>query len=242
MRQIRNQIKLVAFSAARSVLGILKGLFSNDSILASRVDDLDGNLRARQCHTQFDYAFRQIKPDHVCIDLGANQGVYTELLARRAGQVFAFEPDPWAFAALRERVGRKQNVTLIEAAAGTSTDAIKLFRNFDFDDDPAAKSLGSSIVPEKTDIDHQDAISVAQIDFVTWLEKQKTDIFLLKVDIEGAEVALLEKLLASPAMDRITWLFVETHEHLVPSMADRIATLRARVSRLPHTKAYLDWW
>ena len=242
MGQIRNRIKLVVFSSLRPLLRLAHRLVPQDTTLARKLHDLDTNLRARQCHTQFDTAFRQITSQHVCIDLGANQGTYTELLASRAGRVFAFEPDPWTFAALRQRVGDLPNVSLIEAAAGTSSDPIELFRNFDFDDDPAAKSLGSSIVPEKTDIDHSTTLSVNQIDFVTCLEDQKTDIFLMKIDIEGAEVALLEKLFASPVIDRVTWLFVETHERLVPSMADRIAAIRKQASRLPNTKAYLDWW
>jgi FkbM family methyltransferase len=48
-------------------------------------------------------------PGELCLDIGANEGLMTGLLARavgRAGKVIAFEPHPAIFGKLREHVGR----------------------------------------------------------------------------------------------------------------------------------------
>ena len=39
----------------------------------------------------------------MCIDLGANVGVYTRQMALQAKRVIAFEPDPWVCAGHQER-------------------------------------------------------------------------------------------------------------------------------------------
>ena len=55
------------------------------------------------------------------------------------------------------------------------------------------------------------------------------DIGILKVDIEGAEVPLLEALFdRSDLMGRISHIFAETHEWLIPDHKPRVKALRAR--------------
>ena len=74
-----------------------------------------------------------------CIDLGANIGKYTRKMAREAKEVIAFEPDPWAYAALQQNVTDLDNVKVENAAAGINERTVLLFRHADFENDPPLK-------------------------------------------------------------------------------------------------------
>ena len=55
-----------------------------------------------------------------CVDLGANVGEYTAKMAFMAKQVIAFEPEPWAYAALQANVADLDNVRIENVAAGVN--------------------------------------------------------------------------------------------------------------------------
>ena len=52
----------------------------------------------------------------LAIDLGANVGEFTRLMAKKAERVFAFEPDPWSLEQLREATRDMTNVEIVPAA------------------------------------------------------------------------------------------------------------------------------
>ena len=89
----------------------------------------------------------------------------------------------------------------------------------------------------------ESAIEVRQIDFVAFLADLDEDIGVLKVDIEGAEVDLLEALLDRPdILRRIDHIFVETHENAIPEHRPRVKALRERKLRLSQPPSIdLDW-
>ncbi len=75
-----------------------------------------------------------VKPGMTVVDIGANIGYYTLLMARQvgpAGKVFAFEPDPFNFSLLEENVRSNgyKNVTLINAALSERTGTVQLAIN-----------------------------------------------------------------------------------------------------------------
>jgi len=177
----------------------------------------------------------------VCVDLGANLGVFSRRMAATAGRVYAFEPDPWTAQELRKAVADLPNVAVIEAAAGVEDGTISLYRSKEFQDDPGRASQSSSIIAEKRNIDSSSGIDVPVVDFVRWLEALDSDVALIKMDIEGAEVALLERLMDAPVLSRVDAIFVETHESRIPELAARTEALRARAARLPHPVINLDW-
>ena len=177
-----------------------------------------------------------------CIDLGANLGVYTRMMASHAKRVIAFEPDPWTLAKLRNNVADLDNVRVENAAAGTSEVSVNLYRHPRFEEDPTSRSEASSVIVSKGDVIRESAIVVRQIDFFRYLENLDEDIGILKVDIEGAEVALLEILFdRSDLMERISYIFAETHEKLIPDHKPRVKVLRARARRFTRPYVNLYW-
>lgn len=105
VRYARSWDKPVAFREARFVIGQDLGLYP--SVRA-------GGFEERE----LDWLMPRLRKDDVVWDVGANVGLYSVLMARRAGHVVAFEP----VAATVERLQRNldlngvRNVTIVEAA------------------------------------------------------------------------------------------------------------------------------
>src|SRR6056297_1379581 len=177
----------------------------------------------------------------ICIDLGANLGQHTRTMASHAAKVYAFEPDPWTAMELRARLADVPNIEIVEAAAGTEDGSFPLYRTSSFDANPVEQSQSASLLAGKRNIDTASAVEVRVIDFMTFLEALDGRIAVIKMDIEGAEVELLEALLDHPAIARIDHIFVETHESRIPGLAARTEVLRRRVADLAQPKINMDW-
>jgi FkbM family methyltransferase len=198
--------------------------------------------RARaQAEAGFDAALAALRPGDLAIDLGANVGLFTARMAATGADVVAFEPDPHAFALLSDRVGAMPNVTLIAAAAGDAAGTLTLFRHRDFAAGPDRRTTSSSIVAGKRNMDETAGVQVEVIDFAAWLATQNRPVALLKIDIEGAEVALLERLLATPQADLVMQAFVETHERVIPHLRTRTAALKVLAARRTRPAINWDW-
>ncbi len=177
-----------------------------------------------------------------CIDLGANVGQYTGKMAAGTGKVIAFEPDPWAQDVLRANIGHLDNVRIVNAAAGTSERTVLLYRHAFFEDDPAFYSESSSVIAAKYNVSEEGAIKVPQLDFIRFLEDLNEDIGILKIDIEGAEVELLEALFDRPdILKRVRYIFAETHETRIARHEGRVKALREKAGRIEGTRINLDW-
>ncbi|MCY3828895.1 MAG: FkbM family methyltransferase [Rhodospirillaceae bacterium] len=176
------------------------------------------------------------------IDLGANIGFYTRILAAGAKRVVAFEPDPWANAELRSNLADLENVTIENAAAGTSGGTILLYRHTQFAEMPALYSESSSVVADKDNVCLEEAVEVAQIDFVAYLDNLQDSVGILKIDIEGAEVELLEALFGRPdLLRRIEYIFVETHEAKIPGHKSRVRSLHEAARVMRHPRINMGW-
>lgn len=180
----------------------------------------------RAAFAAFDAAVAGLKPGDLAIDLGANAGLFTEAMARTGADVLAFEPDPHAFGLLTARMAAYPNARLFPRAAGAEAGSFQLYRHHDFDSAPDRRSTSSSLIAGKRNVSAQHAVTVEVVDFTAYLAGLDRDIALIKIDIEGAEVALLERLLAHPVADRIKAVFVETHERMLPDLAARTAALK----------------
>ena len=177
-----------------------------------------------------------------CIDLGAHVGEYTRLLASGTKQVIAFEPDPWACEVLQKNVCDLRNVKIENIAAGTCSRTVQLYRHPRFDDDPAFYSRSSSVVTNKINITKEGPIEVKQIDFIGYLRDLNEEIGVLKIDIEGAEVELLESLLDQPEiLKRIHFIFVETHTSRIPGHESRVEVLRNRAKKIRKPRINFYW-
>lgn len=176
------------------------------------------------------------------IDLGANVGKYTRIMASEAKQVIAFEPDPWTCTVLRHNLADLDNIRIEPVAASTSERKVPLYRDPGFAENPVYHSRSSSVVARGGLIIADGAMEIQQIDFIRYLEELNEDIGILKIDIEGAEVELLESLFNKPAvLKRIAYIFAETHERAYANHRPRVAALREMAQLTERPKINLDW-
>lgn len=140
------------------------------------------------------YSFRSDRPDPFIIDGGANIGLATLFWTRAfpSPRIHAYEPDPGCFEALNINVARfgLRDVTLHQAALWTTTGSL----NF------AAQGADAGRLSETGNT------RVASIRLAETLDHP---IDLLKLDIEGAEVDVLND--SAHKLDNVQRLFVEYH-------------------------------
>ena len=199
-------------------------------------------LRVHARRREFPEAVRR-SGGMTCIDLGANVGTYTRKMASVAKQVISFEPDPWAHAMLEVNVADLDNVRIENVAAGTREG-----RGSSLPPCPVCGRsrrllhLGFHRYRARRMSPAKEAVEVRQVDFIRYLENLNEEIGVLKIDIEGAEVDRLEALLDRPdIMERINWIFAETHESRIPAHGSRVELLRERVQGMQRPEINLYW-
>ena len=184
--------------------------------------------------------FRLGKSDLV-LDCGANVGYITRFLATTGAQIIAFEPDPRAFHELQRRCSHLKNVTLRNEGVWDKNDVLPLFDHAEGKADETAFTVGSSLIAAKKNVDTNRSRFVPLIDLVEFLRSSPQKISLIKLDVEGAEIAILEKILQERVWDRFERLYVETHETKIPDQLPALEKIRQVIARekLDHIK--LNW-
>ncbi len=195
----------------------------------------------RRAVAYFDDCVARLGPGDICLDIGANIGDYTEMLANTGADVHAFEPDPEVFSWLQKRFADRSNVILHHAAVHVASGRVTLRRAADFDSDPVWRSQASSIVfndPKKFLQDGFEVECRALSDVLTSFDRPCA---LVKVDIEGAEFDLLEQIFAHPADYPFEKMFVETHVRYDLSKTGLIDRLQDSAPDLPGRYVNLYW-
>ncbi|TIM26570.1 MAG: FkbM family methyltransferase [Mesorhizobium sp.] len=189
----------------------------------------------------FGRACRRLKPGDIVIDAGANLGEITSALAKTGSTVHAFEPDPYTFERLRKNVGEFKNVHLYQQALADQSGTAKLYRSREFSSDPDFWSQSSSLYADKSNISKDDYTEVEQLSIVDFVRELESPVRILKIDVEGAEVPMLESILSCGLMNKIDMIFAETHEKKIPQLAERTRALREAIKRDWANKINLDW-
>jgi FkbM family methyltransferase len=128
-------------------------------------------------------------------------------------RIVAFEPDPITFETLRHNVNQNglSDVDLHQIAIGERAGTIELFR----DASPDSSSLVMSTLRQR----HAGPgvmVPVRRSEFIS------SEIDLLKIDIEGAEDAVLSDLTSSGKLRQAKRLHLEYHHHIDAS-ADKLS-------------------
>ncbi|MDP4034431.1 MAG: FkbM family methyltransferase [Pseudorhodobacter sp.] len=186
-----------------------------------------------------------LRPGDLVMDCGANIGSITAILAETGADVMAFEPDPFAFGELSAKFADHPRVELINAAVGATAGTVRLMRASNFDDNPAGASVKSTILQGGRSIDATTGFDVPLISFPDLIREKIAsgrELAFVKMDIEGAELEILEALDQQGLLAQIRCIVVETHERKFKDLRPRYRALReAFAEKYPGNQVYLNW-
>jgi FkbM family methyltransferase len=138
---------------------------------------------------EFKFLERYLQFTDTVIDIGANVGIYVLWMSKFAGNVIAFEPDPKNALRLQQQIDLNNLTVVVERCAVSDVNGTVGFST--------GKDMENHIVQDKG---KRDVRSVRLDDY--GLER----IHFLKVDVEGAEILVLqgaERLLSEHRVDVI---------------------------------------
>ncbi len=188
-------------------------------------------------------AYRAIafEPGDLAIDCGANVGDVTLDLAARGATVHAFEPNPDVFEVLASRTRSQPEVYCYQQAVANHAGTVSLYLHRERSANPLAHSGAPSLVATKHNLDPGRSVEVTAIDLADFIEAFPGRVRLLKIDVEGYEVVLLDHLIDRGVLRQVDHVFCETHELKVPGLLRETRRLRRRLAEEQLTHVNLGW-
>jgi FkbM family methyltransferase len=190
---------------------------------------------------EFRRALKTLSAGKIAIDCGANVGLFTLEMAATGATVHAFEPNAHAFAELQKRSAAFPNVVCHRKAVSDRPGSLKLFLHENADRDPVKWSTGSSTLPFKGNVSKENFETVEAVDLVAFIEELGGRVALLKIDVEGAEIGILNRLIDSGVHGAVGQVFVEVHDHKISDLIAPTNALRNRIRDEGITNINLDW-
>jgi len=183
---------------------------------------------------------RSLPAGSLTIDGGANAGAVTAAFAAQGLRVHSFEPDPFARGQLQHRFAGNPLVTIHPEALGVRAGSATLFRRPDFDLQPERASKSSTLLPDMLPAGGE-AVAVNVVDLVAFIRGLNEPVAVLSLDVEGAEVEIIDRLIDEGLAERIGMIYAETHERFSPELAASTQRLRDRVAAQGLTNINLEW-
>jgi len=181
----------------------------------------------------------------IVIDCGANVGDVSAPFVDGGATVFAYEPNTSAYEVLSDRFKDRKNIVCINRAVSDNNGTAKLYLHEHNDKDPVMYSTGSSLNSKKTNIDVEAYETIDVVDLSEVIEKIKhklgKNIHILKIDIEGAECEVIEKLMDKNLLSDISYVLVETHEKKNPSLVEPTKKMIERAAKEGLTNINFSW-
>lgn len=166
------------------------------------------------------------------IDCGANVGKTVNLVAQRGVEVHAFEPNRHAFEILNKKFKYRKEVHCHHKAVSDQDGWINLFYHINADDDEVKFSTGSSVLVDKPNVTRDKFEEVESIDLSKFINNLRRPVKILKIDIEGAEIQVLEKMIKDQTLHWVENLFVEFHDRKMPHLNQASMRLRHELGRI----------
>jgi FkbM family methyltransferase len=171
----------------------------------------------REIFLERSYFFCADHEPSLILDCGSNIGMSILLFKKMYPQarILGFEPDPDTFRILQQNIdqNRLKDVTLYQCALSGAEATIGFYVNAEKSGSPAM-----SMHKERT---NGKRISVPGRKLSSFISEE---VDLLKIDVEGAEEAIVSELAASGKLQLIKRIHLEYHHHILPG-SDRLSRL-----------------
>ena len=213
-------------------LDFLKFNFSKDVLSGDYSDREKTAIQTEQL-----ISIENLDSNSIVIDIGANHGEVERVLSNIGCKIYAFEPHPLFFSMLEDNYGNNPNIVLSDSAVWKSDED----RNFYFKRSASALNGGATLMAEKTNItDLNLHVKVQCIDISRLVHSIDGDIDVLKMDVEGAEYEILERLIETDSYKKIKSIYLEDHSRKMPS--NRFKNLKNQVLESCNKKNINLYW
>ena len=182
-----------------------------------------------------------INPQDTIIDCGANIGDIIIPYSDIGCNIIAFEPNPFAFEVLNNRFKHFDHIQCIPKAVSTKNGVSKLFFHENSDNDELLWSTGSSLFDTKVNVIKTKYINVETVNLSEYIMSINSTVKVLKLDIEGEEINVINQLIDKNIHKNIENIVVETHTEKIPSLKKETNALKKRVNRLQIKNIHFNW-
>tara|TARA_R100000008_G_C3526297_1_gene136772 strand:+ start:21 stop:782 length:762 start_codon:yes stop_codon:yes gene_type:complete len=179
--------------------------------------------------------------DTVFLDLGAYKGREIETLTSdpfpKNIQIYSFEPHPVFFKDLKEKYGDKSNVHLYQTAVSFTNHKGLLF--FKGSEGINAKNAGASLCIHKIDEAYDtprdkaesesSKITVDCVDIAELMNALNCEIDFLKLNVEGLEYSLIDRLLNTGLISKVKNILLSDHTGCFANLDHLELTLEALI-------------
>lgn len=145
-----------------------------------------------------------IEENDVLVDVGANQGDYTEkfmIFLNGTGKIYSIELHPSTFKVLKNKFSNNSNVEILNYGVTNVDKVITYYQGVD--------SCTHNIIGHDMSFKKNNPLGEIQGIRLDTLLKNESKIKLIKIDVEGAEFSVLQGI--SGILNKIDYIFVECH-------------------------------
>jgi len=145
-----------------------------------------------------------LEPDSVVIDVGAFNGSWAQNIIERYDPIiYAFEPNTKSYSALAEKAENNPKLKILPYGLGEEDEMVEFTIN----------GKGSSMYEDRTRHAElaRETVEIRAIDRV-WKELKIGQVDLMKINIEGAEFPLLEKMIEADLLGNVDSYMIQFHE------------------------------
>jgi FkbM family methyltransferase len=151
-----------------------------------------------------------VRKGNVVLDLGANVGYYSLLAAQlvgKEGKVYSFEPEPNNFSVLLKNIelNSYDNIVPVQKAVSDTSGKITLFLH---NRDTGAHTIYQ---PEPGEHHFAESVEVETVVLDEFLDGKEKHVDIVKVDVEGAEMAVLSGMKEMITKNKDLKMFIEFH-------------------------------
>lgn len=215
-------------------------------LLKKIFDKIKSNKASAKLLTPEDSSvFRILKQGDIAIDCGASVGDVTTKMAAQGATVYAFEPNPITFKHLQKRFENTPTVTCLNQGVLDKNSQLPFYFHQDIDlsreNNPLVAANGSSLLAFKRNVNKENFVEVEVIDLAAFIEQLPQRVKLLKIDVEGVEYEILNRLIDTKVYKQIDQILVETHEKKIPELRPKHKQLQEKITKEHITNINLNW-
>lgn len=142
--------------------------------------------------------------DGIYMDIGANVGMASMYFQRDAKQIYSLEPNPVLYEALVKNTSKYSNIKTFNVGIGFANEEATMFAD---NDDSPPQTLFENI---RTEDPQTQVVTLKRLD--TFMEENQIPyVNVLKIDVEGAEYAILPSSGFANVANRIDMIVGEAH-------------------------------